>query len=814
MKIYSYALLLCLSLFASHAGAQSVSEAIPEQQALATMQSVTDEIKIIASASGLPIPEGALDGAKSTDAMYQVLKMIFGKPLANISQYTTNKDPAAETGPVTNVNVIVFMFSLMAGIGLIGTLIAAIWTILESLVSLNTSAKFMSGSNGDASPFAFLVSRTTVSTLINVPIPAAGGMAMSQVVMLFMALMGIGLGSSLFYVVANRMLHQPLITYTSKNTETFFLSVSQAMLCLEFLEKNQFIKPEENKITDIEYGPKKKGPRVARGTVVQTKAAMFGPRGVCGVVDYPSEVTQSPNAGLEDAGAWAWFSQMLSGLVNGSGDNAAAEIEAKFKPATKKAMVDLFHDKEFRSVMRELMDAEFSQVGYQPEATSIAKFAGSYDKYKSALKDIFFKLDEGLNKCQRQADSIGGQFEARNSSLKCGNEIIRESIATNGFMLAGTYTYILNSRQSMISNTIETTVPEFEFDVEAPIKAYQITSDSPYYLDYANRYEMLRQVWKSVAENNTYTLAADLDRLYEGSTGDSTLMQALGDALYSGMRGIVKAGYIGQDSSFQNPEPITQLATIGNLMMALPLAIVIGDIVIGKSLVGKMLTAKKAISTLAARQSSGMMSTVAGIMLASTMQAIVVGGFFLATFVPAIPYVMWNMAIFGYISYVILVVIGVPIMVAAKPLKDGDGFVGGVKTGYMMAFTVFMRPAAMVIGLVAGMVLSRIFSWVINATYFESIQIAYSNGFNIAAVFGVPLMYAILQLTAIYKAYSMINEVPAFLGKMTETDRAHTDFGEESERNRVGGLFVQGGNTAMGGLQSLRNKKMQGAPAT
>lgn len=768
---------------------------MPNMNPLGQTRDAVDAAKTIAENSGFPLPPGALDGPRSTDLMYQTLKMIFGQPLANISVYTTNADLTGDNNPVKNVNVIVFLFSMMAGIGLIATLVSSIWTILQSLVSINTSAKLFNNNGGQGSPFAFLIARMGSASILNAPIPAAGGMALSQVIMLFMALLGIGLGSQLFYFVGSRMIDQPLITYTSERNELFFINAAHGQLCLNFLEENGFIRPEQNKIHEIE---------ISRGGE-EIKSLWFGTQAQCGEIKFRFNTTPRETRSERYGSIVNWFSRFHTGSL----DNVEATIEDLFKPNVYRAVKALLTSQEFNSAIKEISNSNFGENGFTPSTLITSNLASSYAAYKGNIEKIFFELDEKVNACENRP---ARDSSASWSTLGCSNEILKESIATYGFMLAGTYSYILNERQSVLSNAMESFAPRFEFEPTVVLSKFSIFEDSPYFIEYVNRQTMLEETFEFFRTRDTSLIAKDLNQLYEATTGDGAFAEALGDILYSSMRQIVKVGYLGQNASFQNPEPITQLSQIGNVMMATPLAIAgLSRIAnIKKFGIAGLANKAKDFASSAGKQinpkgKDGVLGMVFAMMLAAMLQAIVVGGFFLAVFVPAIPYVMWNMAIFGYIAYVILVVIGVPIMVAAKPLNDGDGFIGGVKTGYMMAFTVFIRPAAMVIGLVAAMVLSRVFSWIINATYFESMQIAHSNGFSVAAVFGVPLMYAVIQLTAIYKAYSMINEVPAFIGKMTETDRAHSDFGEEGERNRVGGLFIQSGTSAMGGMHRVRS---------
>lgn len=768
----------------SASSATSVEDEMAGLQALGQLGDVTDHIKSVAESSGMPIPENGLDGAKSTDLMYQTLKLIFGQPLANITLSTTNADGAGNRDDVQNPNVIVYLFSLMAGLGLIGTLISSLWTVANSLVSVSTSARlFGNGGKGEGSPFAFLVSRMGISSLLNMPLPSMGGMALSQVIMLFHALLGIGLASALFAGVATRMLDQPLITYTSQGSDEFFLQVSHAAVCLDYLADNEFIAAGD---AAIQSEPKP-------GDEAYTRVS-FGRNAECGYFDVrtkPNEVEPS---------FWTAF------FWSGSGQDTIDAIKETYTTANFNAVAELLSSSEFFDVLAKVGDEGETFVNgvYTPSATTKNALAQSYAAFKA-------KQLEGLAAIQQAAATCNGQGSTSTSKLICQDEQLKESISKYGFMLAGTYSYTLNRRQSVISDLIESTYPDFAFDKDSVYSRFGLEESSYFYKGMEERYEMLAVVFNSISQTTTSSLAKDLDKLYEATTTDGGFSELMGDALYGSMREIVKVGYAGEEASFQNPEPIVQLQQIGNVMMAIPIGI-IGmsagvEFIVGMSPAGKAAQVAKKLGgkmsdknqTKFAKLLKGSDSNLMQMLMYSLMQAIIVGGFFLGTLVPLIPYAMWNIAIFGYISYVILVVIGVPFMIAAKPLNDGEGFIGGVKTGYMMAFNVFMRPSAMVIGLVAAMMLSRVFSWWINATYFESFQIANSGSFSVGAIIGAPLGYVVLQLTAIYKAYSMINEVPAFIGKITETDRAHSDFGEEQERTRVAGLFTQTGQSMLQG---------------
>ncbi len=56
-----------------------------------------------------------------------------------------------------------------------------------------------------------------------------------------------------------------------------------------------------------------------------------------------------------------------------------------------------------------------------------------------------------------------------------------------------------------------------------------------------------------------------------------------------------------------------------------------------------------------------------------------------------------------------MVVIGTPIMVAAKSMDTGeDGLMGAAKTGYYMAFNLFLRPTLMIVGLILAQSTSRV----------------------------------------------------------------------------------------------------------
>lgn len=98
-------------------------------------------------------------------------------------------------------------------------------------------------------------------------------------------------------------------------------------------------------------------------------------------------------------------------------------------------------------------------------------------------------------------------------------------------------------------------------------------------------------------------------------------------------------------------------------------------------------------------------------------------GFTTCYYIPLLPYLIFTFGVIAWLFSVIEAMVAAPIMALGITTPEGEGILGKGEHGLMLLVNVFLRPSMMVIGFIAGVALSYICIWVLNA------------GFDIAAGF-------------------------------------------------------------------------------
>ena len=92
-------------------------------------------------------------------------------------------------------------------------------------------------------------------------------------------------------------------------------------------------------------------------------------------------------------------------------------------------------------------------------------------------------------------------------------------------------------------------------------------------------------------------------------------------------------------------------------------------------------------------------------------------GFVLAFYVPMYPYIIFTFGVIGWIIAAIEAMVAAPLVCFGLTHPEGHDFLGEAKQAFMLLFGVFLRPVLMVIGLIAGMILSYVSLRILMYTY-------------------------------------------------------------------------------------------------
>lgn len=199
-----------------------------------------------------------------------------------------------------------------------------------------------------------------------------------------------------------------------------------------------------------------------------------------------------------------------------------------------------------------------------------------------------------------------------------------------------------------------------------------------------------------------------------------------------------------------------------------------------------------------------------------------IAGDTLAVVLPMMPYVMWFGVCVGWMILCIEAIVGAPLWVVVHLHPDGDGVVGRGGSGYGLVLSLTLRPALMVIGLIAAYTMLPILGGIINETFSGAFgMISTSAMINPIEALAVIAVYIALMLTVIKKSLSLIHVIPDEIMKwlgvsggqsmagyaQSASKGMETAMFTQTALNQVSHMTNSGGNAIRGKMQE---RKMDG----
>jgi defect in organelle trafficking protein DotA len=179
-------------------------------------------------------------------------------------------------------------------------------------------------------------------------------------------------------------------------------------------------------------------------------------------------------------------------------------------------------------------------------------------------------------------------------------------------------------------------------------------------------------------------------------------------------------------------------------------------------------------------------------LLLAWLGTMIVIGFVTAYFVPFLPYMIFTFGSIAWLMAVIEAMVAAPIVALGITHPEGEGPFGKGEQAIMILMNVFLRPALMIIGYIAGIILSYVGVWVINAGFANVLPFIQGpnstgnlfSGFNVGMSFTPPtetqvqtttgytgwagiygfffsiLIYTTMYLTVVQKSFTLITSLP------------------------------------------------------
>lgn len=133
-----------------------------------------------------------------------------------------------------------------------------------------------------------------------------------------------------------------------------------------------------------------------------------------------------------------------------------------------------------------------------------------------------------------------------------------------------------------------------------------------------------------------------------------------------------------------------------------------------------------------------------------------------AYLLPMLPYILWLFAILGWLVFVVEAMLAAPLWAFVHCRMDGNSFVSNEqRAGYMLLFNLFTRPALLLFGLVIGFATFGVIIDFMNKTAFTAIRAATSGStFGPIGAFSMIAILAYLHYFLAIRSFSLIHLVP------------------------------------------------------
>lgn len=184
-------------------------------------------------------------------------------------------------------------------------------------------------------------------------------------------------------------------------------------------------------------------------------------------------------------------------------------------------------------------------------------------------------------------------------------------------------------------------------------------------------------------------------------------------------------------------------------------------------------------------------------------------GFLMTNLLPNIPYIMWTIASFSYLSFAAMAILGTGWWGGGMTLKgqDPNSIMGRSTEGLNILISLIIRPPLMVVGFFMAIVLNKMLGLLVVSTIEPAIQSASSGITNPLAFAGFLITFSLILTIGIYKNCTLIWEFTDLFMKWIGLDRDHLKQDGSTEAQQQFITSSKGASSQMHGIVSQSIKK-------
>lgn len=210
---------------------------------------------------------------------------------------------------------------------------------------------------------------------------------------------------------------------------------------------------------------------------------------------------------------------------------------------------------------------------------------------------------------------------------------------------------------------------------------------------------------------------------------------------------------------------------------------------------------------------------IAGLGTMAMMMApfILVLGMIMAIYIPMIPFITWMGGVVQYTVVVCQGLVGAPIAALSHLEAEGEGLGRRTEAGYMFVLNVTFRPALMLFGFFLASALMIVIGTLQAQLFLSAVSNAQGNSLTgILSFFGFIALFGVINITMIQGLMNMIFLLPDQVLGLIGTGGAMTDIGKETE-GKINHMFMAYGRNiqmAGGAVNRMGMKGVDAAAAT
>jgi defect-in-organelle-trafficking protein DotA len=227
--------------------------------------------------------------------------------------------------------------------------------------------------------------------------------------------------------------------------------------------------------------------------------------------------------------------------------------------------------------------------------------------------------------------------------------------------------------------------------------------------------------------------------------------------------------------------------------------------------VGTSLASIATISAIqtAIKTATPMLNLVAG--------GLVTNGMVLSVYIPMIPFLVFAFAAIGWLISVLEAMVAAPLVALGITHPEGHDLMGKAEQATMLLLSVFLRPILMIIGFMAGILLSWVAIKIVNLGFAYTVESSGLLGadsagmvfsFPAVQILGVVVIYTIVMITILNTCFSLIHVIPqkvmGWIGLHPEASNVESLMHEVKGGAQGAGRAV---GDAGGNMLSMRNEK-------